>query len=83
VFDAVGKEPLEVDGEGEEGESRLMGNATDEEGIGGGGTGSWADATHEGNRRRGGKRVLLATVSDDSTIVYYIVHEGLVKPRQN
>ncbi|KAI9846079.1 MAG: hypothetical protein M1837_004335 [Sclerophora amabilis] len=32
---------------------------------------------------RGLKRVLLATVNDDSTIVYYIVHDGLVKPRQN
>ena len=34
-------------------------------------------------KRRGGKRVLLATVSDDSTVVYYIVHDGIVKPRQN
>ena len=29
------------------------------------------------------KRLLLATVDDDSTIVYYIVHNGIVKPRQN
>lgn len=29
------------------------------------------------------KRVILAVVGDDSTVVYYIVHEGLVKPRQN
>lgn len=34
-------------------------------------------------RRRGGKRLLLATVGDDSTVVYYIVHDGIVKPRQN
>ena len=34
-------------------------------------------------KRRGGKRVLLATVGDDSTVVYYIVHDGIVKPRQN
>lgn len=33
--------------------------------------------------RRGGKRVLLGTIGDDSTIVYYLVHEGVVKPRQN
>lgn len=33
--------------------------------------------------RRGGKRVLLATVGDDSTVLYYIVHDGIVKPRQN
>ena len=37
----------------------------------------------ESKRRRGGKRLLLATVGDDSTIVYYIVHDGIVKPRQN
>jgi tRNA-splicing endonuclease subunit Sen15 len=35
------------------------------------------------NTRRGGKRMLLATVCDDSTVVYYIVHDGIVKPRQN
>ena len=34
-------------------------------------------------KRRGGKRVLLATLGDDSTVVYYIVHDGIVKPRQN
>lgn len=29
------------------------------------------------------KRLLLAVVHDDSTVVYYIVHDGIVKPRQN
>jgi tRNA-splicing endonuclease subunit Sen15 len=29
------------------------------------------------------KRVLLGTVDSDSTVVYYIVHDGVVKPRQN
>lgn len=29
------------------------------------------------------KRALLATLHDDSTVVYYIMHNGLVKPRQN
>ena len=29
------------------------------------------------------KRVLLAMVEDDSTVVYYVVHDGIVKPRQN
>lgn len=29
------------------------------------------------------KRLLLATLDDDSTVVYYIVHDGIVKPRQN
>lgn len=34
-------------------------------------------------KERATKRILLATVSDDSTVVYYIVHDGIVKPRQN
>jgi len=34
-------------------------------------------------RRSREKRVLMAVVNDDSTIVYYIVHDGIVKPRQN
>jgi len=29
------------------------------------------------------KRMVLATLDDDSTVVYYIVHDGIVKPRQN
>jgi len=29
------------------------------------------------------KRLLLATLQDDSTVVYYIIHDGIVKPRQN
>jgi tRNA-splicing endonuclease subunit Sen15, fungi type len=29
------------------------------------------------------KRILLAVIHDDSTIVYYFVHDGIVKPRQN
>ena len=48
------------------------------------------DTTSNGNkaaskieRKRGPKRVLVATVGDDSTIVYYILHDGIVKPRQN
>lgn len=35
------------------------------------------------NKWRTLKRVVLATLDDDSTIVYYIVHDGIVKPRQN
>jgi tRNA-splicing endonuclease subunit Sen15 len=30
-----------------------------------------------------GKRILLAIIQDDSTIVYYFVHDGVVKPRPN
>ncbi|KAI0480609.1 tRNA-splicing endonuclease subunit Sen15 [Xylariaceae sp. FL0804] len=29
------------------------------------------------------KRILLAAIHDDSTIVYYFMHDGIVKPRQN
>ncbi|KAI0910276.1 tRNA-splicing endonuclease subunit Sen15 [Ustulina deusta] len=29
------------------------------------------------------KRIVLATIHSDSTIVYYILHDGIVKPRQN
>ncbi|KAI2639614.1 tRNA-splicing endonuclease subunit Sen15 [Hypomontagnella submonticulosa] len=29
------------------------------------------------------KRILLATIHDDSTVVYYFMHDGIVKPRQN
>lgn len=29
------------------------------------------------------KRIVLATVHNDSTVVYYLMHEGMVKPRQN
>lgn len=29
------------------------------------------------------KRVTLALVNDDATVVYYFVHDGAVKPRQN
>ena len=35
------------------------------------------------NKWRTVNRVLLATVNDDGTIVYYIIHDGIVKPRQN
>ncbi|KAI5793266.1 tRNA-splicing endonuclease subunit Sen15, partial [Geopyxis carbonaria] len=30
-----------------------------------------------------GKRIVMAIVGGDSTVVYYIMHEGIVKPRQN
>ncbi|KAF4341481.1 tRNA-splicing endonuclease subunit sen-15 [Fusarium beomiforme] len=35
---------------------------------------------HDGPRE---KRLVLATVHNDSTVVYYLMHEGMVKPRQN
>ncbi|KAI9824134.1 MAG: hypothetical protein M1826_007448 [Phylliscum demangeonii] len=42
-----------------------------------------AGAKTRATEERKVKHLLLATVNDDSTIVYYIVHDGIVKPRQN
>lgn len=41
------------------------------------------DDDEEKNPWRTLKRVLLATVDTDSTIAYYLIHDGIVKPRQN
>ena len=68
VFDAVGVVPPGEDG-------LTIGERADRELEGEGSEGV-------GNRR-GGKRVLMAIAGNDSTVVYYIVHDGIVKPRQN
>lgn len=72
VFDAVGDVPDALE------EAVVDVEVEGEDGEGGGDIGEGMT-----QKRRGGKRVLLATVNDDSTIVYYIVHDGIVKPRQN
>ena len=83
IFDGIGEEPCD------EGEGVIQIDKGDEEGlINAAGIGGSIENTKEGRKvrtgkRRGGKRVLLATVGDDSTVVYYIVHDGIVKPRQN
>lgn len=41
------------------------------------------EADRPANPWRTTKRIVLATVDSDSTVVYYIVHDGVVKPRQN
>ncbi|EDU46406.1 Sen15 domain containing protein [Pyrenophora tritici-repentis] len=46
-------------------------------------TGSSNTGGDTANPWRTTKRVVLATVDSDSTVVYYIVHDGVVKPRQN
>ena len=51
------------------------------DGKGEGREGGGEDGTERGWRKV--KRVLLATLDDDSTVTYYVVHDGLVKPRQN
>jgi len=38
---------------------------------------------HQWQGRNRQKRLLLATLHDDSTVVYYLIHDGIVKPRQN
>ncbi|KAF2710967.1 hypothetical protein K504DRAFT_453988 [Pleomassaria siparia CBS 279.74] len=37
----------------------------------------------QANRWRSTKRIVMATADTDSTIVYYIIHDGVVKPRPN
>jgi tRNA-splicing endonuclease subunit Sen15 len=39
------------------------------------------DSVHDQGAKA--KRIVLATVHNDSTVSYYIMHEGMVKPRQN
>lgn len=53
--------------------------------------GKWAEVfdalpeVGEGETAPGGgnKRLTMGVVSDDSTVVYYVVHDGIVKPKQN
>jgi tRNA-splicing endonuclease subunit Sen15, fungi type len=40
------------------------------------------DSMHKGEGARA-KRIVLATVHNDSTVVYYFMHDGMIKPRQN
>ena len=42
---------------------------------------STAGEKWRGEKRQ--KRLLLSTLHDDSTVTYYIMHDGIVKPRQN
>ena len=84
VFDGIKEEPWEkgegvevIDEKNYEGPNRAQ--AENEERDQSGERGKKVKT----GKRRGGKRMLLATVGDDSTIVYYIMHDGIVKPRQN
>ena len=67
VFDEITMEPPELDEIEENGQRRHENNGLED----------------PMNKWRTKKRILLATLDDDSTIVYYIVHDGIVKPRQN
>ena len=69
IFDVIGEEPPNVQQEdGEAGSQEI-----EKRHMNGG----------FNQKRKGGKRLLLAILGDDSTVVYYIVHDGIVKPRQN
>lgn len=67
VFDSVGEAPPATEAEHEDGSSSDI----------------VAEEAKNHKKRRGGKRILLATIGPDSTVVYYVVHDGIVKPRQN
>ncbi|KAK4548630.1 hypothetical protein LTR36_009541 [Oleoguttula mirabilis] len=75
----VGGRGQRVDGEEEEGADGDRDGQKEDEEVDG-------DSSAVGEnpwRTSQPKRLLLATLDDDSTIVYYIVHDGIVKPRQN
>jgi len=73
VFDGISHVPPDIDAEAE---SESYEKSTSSE------TQSKTSESQP-NKWRTTKRVVLATLGDDSTVVYYIVHDGLVKPRQN
>lgn len=76
-FDAVGEEPPSDDKD-KAGSAKARGHDKSDE------TTQDDESMDNGPQSSpSGKRMLLATLSDDSTVVYYIVHDGIVKPRQN
>lgn len=81
VFDCIDVVPPLPPGGGSGGTTEKEGEGGEEEE--GQGKGGEMRKTIGVGTRRGGKRVLLGTIGDDSTVVYYLVHEGVVKPRQN
>jgi len=73
VFDAITHVPPDSDAEaGSESKRKSNSSAT-----------GFMISKSQPNKWRSTKRIVLATLSDDSTVVYYIIHDGLVKPRQN
>ena len=53
------------------------------EGVGGAEAGGGLFGEGDGEGGGDARRVVLAAVEDDGTVVYYVVHDGVVKPRQN
>lgn len=78
VFDSI-RDRVPSSGEGEavfeEEEERGGEDGGGDEGLGEKVGSEWRDQLP--------KRLLMAMVDEDSTLVYYIVHDGVVKPRQN
>lgn len=87
IFDHITLYPPEFLGEPDENEMATLDEMADSRGVAT--PDSTSDEGHGDSARsdfnewRTTKRILLATVDDDSTVVYYIVHDGIVKPRQN
>lgn len=75
VFDSIPAEPPGNGGSNQEPEGS-------EAGVSLGSCGP-TPPLQEGNGQQRKKRLVMAIVSSDSTVVYYIVHDGIVKPRQN
>ena len=77
VFDCIAAVPGNEDGEVLFDEANAEAGAEEEEVV--------VEGDGEANEWRANmpKRLLLATLDDDSTVVYYIIHDGIVKPRQN
>lgn len=78
MFDEVGVVPEVGEGEGVWQDDDAGADGDDAKG----GVGEMGDEPSKW-RTTQPKRILLATLDDDSTVVYYIVHDGVVKPRQN
>jgi len=95
VFDAIGHIPPTAEGTGSIAfEDIAAGDGMMNKVRKGRGADEWEDGAAEAGedieeeeeevgKWRQTKRVVLATLDDDSTVVYYIVHDGVVKPRQN
>ena len=75
VFDSIPAEPP-----GHAGSDQ--GSECSEAGVSLGGSGP-TPPLQEGSGQQRKKRLVMGIVSSDSTVVYYIVHDGIVKPRQN
>ncbi|KAK3059886.1 hypothetical protein LTS18_009834 [Coniosporium uncinatum] len=96
VFDAIGHVPPTAEGTGSIAfEDIAAGDGMVDKLRKGRGADEWEDGAAEARedieeeeeeevgKWRQMKRVVLATLDDDGTVVYYIVHDGVVKPRQN